>query len=174
MALLNSDKTSPKVNKAERVAADAVAAQEAERAQGNVDLKVNVQDAAKWSADWAAGSLEITELSWHPLYADADNHMYTYFYSENAKGKSSFYNNPEFDKLMDEARKSTDEDKRVELYKKADDILTRQDYATLPLFYPKFQFVAKDYVKNAKVGNLIYHMRDIDVDTSADDYTGEE
>ena len=34
MALLNSDKTSPKVNKAERVAADAVAAQEAERAQG--------------------------------------------------------------------------------------------------------------------------------------------
>ncbi len=139
-----------------------------------VDLKVNVQDAAKWSADWAAGSLEITELSWHPLYADADNHMYTYFYSENAKGKSSFYNNPEFDKLMDEARKSTDEDKRVELYKKADDILTRQDYATLPLFYPKFQFVAKDYVKNAKVGNLIYHMRDIDVDTGADDYTGEE
>lgn len=139
-----------------------------------VDLKVNVQDAAKWSADWAAGSLEITELSWHPLYADADNHMYTYFYSENAKGKSSFYNNSEFDKLMDEARKSTDEDKRVELYKKADDILTRQDYATLPLFYPKFQFVAKDYVKNAKVGNLIYHMRDIDVDTSADDYTGEE
>lgn len=139
-----------------------------------VDLKVNVQDAAKWSADWAAGSLEITELSWHPLYVDADNHMYTYFYSENAKGKSSFYNNPEFDKLMDEARKSTDEDKRVELYKKADDILTRQDYATLPLFYPKFQFVAKDYVKNAKVGNLIYHMRDIDVDTSADDYTGEE
>lgn len=139
-----------------------------------VDLKVNVQDAAKWSADWAAGSLEVTELSWHPLYADGDNHMYTYFYSENAKGKSSFYNNPEFDKLMDEARGSTDEDKRVELYKKADDILTRQDYATLPLFYPKFQFVAKDYVKNAKVGNLIYHMRDIDVDTSADDYTGEE
>ncbi len=139
-----------------------------------VDLKVNVQDAAKWSADWAAGSLEITELSWHPLYADGDNHMYTYFYSENAKGKSSFYNNPEFDKLMDEARGSADEDKRVELYKKADDILTRQDYATLPLFYPKFQFVAKDYVKNAKVGNLIYHMRDIDVDTSADDYAGEE
>lgn len=139
-----------------------------------VDLKVNVQDAAKWSADWAAGSLEVTELSWHPLYADGDNHMYTYFYSENAKGKSSFYNNPEFDKLMDEARSSTDEDKRVELYKKADDILTRQDYATLPLFYPKFQFVAKDYVKNAKVGNLIYHMRDIDVDTSADDYAGEE
>ena len=139
-----------------------------------VDLKVNVQDAAKWSADWAAGSLEVTELSWHPLYADGDNHMYTYFYSENAKGKSSFYNNPEFDKLMDEARGSTDEDKRVELYKKADDILTRQDYATLPLLYPKFQFVAKDYVKNAKVGNLIYHMRDIDVDTSADDYAGEE
>ena len=139
-----------------------------------VDLTVNVLDAAKWASDWADGSLEITELSWHPLYADADNHMYTYFYSENAKGKSSFYNNSEFDKLMTEARQSSDEDGRADLYKQADDILTRQDYATLPLFYPQFQFVAKDYVKNAKVGNLIYHMRDIDIDTSAEDYTGEE
>ena len=42
------------------------------------------------------------------------------------------------------------------------------------MFYPKLQFGAKDYVKNAKVGNLIYRMRDSDVDTSADDYAGEE
>jgi len=97
--------------------------------------------------------------------------MYTYFYSANAAKKSSFYNNPEFDALVTKARQSTDESERADLYKQADNILTRTDYATLPLYYPKYQFVAKDYVKNAKVGNLIYHMMDVDIDTTKSDYT---
>ena len=129
-------------------------------------------DSVGRSAVTADGSLEITAVGWFPLYADADNHMYTYFYSENAKGKSSFYNNPEFDALVSQARVEQDKQKRADLYRQADDILTRQDYATLPLYYPKNQFVAKDYVQNAKVGNLIYHMMDVDIDTTKPDYAG--
>lgn len=138
-----------------------------------VTLNVEVEDSGVWSSDWAEGNLEITALGWFPLYADADNHMYTYFYSENAKGKSSFYNSAEFDELVSEARIEQDEDKRAELYKEADNLLTRTDYATLPLYWPKNQLVAKDYVENAKVGNLIYHMFDVDIDTTKEDYTGE-
>ena len=67
---------------------------------------------------------------------------------------------------MKEARESTDSDKRVELYKKADYILSREDYGTIPLYYGKLQFVAKPYVKNAKLGNLIYHLYNIDIDLS--------
>lgn len=137
-----------------------------------VKLTVETEDNGVWAQDWADGNLEITALGWFPLYADADNHMYTYFYSENAKAKSSFYNNPEFDDLVSQARIEQDQDKRADLYKQADDILTRQDYATIPLYYPKNQFVAKDYVKNAKVGNLIYHMNDVDIDTTKEDYAG--
>jgi ABC-type transport system substrate-binding protein len=138
-----------------------------------VTLNVEVEDSGVWSSDWVEGNLEITALGWFPLYADADNHMYTYFYSENAKGKSSFYNSAEFDELVSEARIEQDEDKRAELYKEADNLLTRTDYATLPLYWPKNQLVAKDYVENAKVGNLIYHMFDVDIDTTKEDYTGE-
>ncbi len=137
-----------------------------------VKLTVETEDNGVWAQDWADGSLEITAVGWFPLYADADNHMYTYFYSENAKGKSSFYNNPEFDALVSQARVEQDKQKRADLYRQADDILTRQDYATLPLYYPKNQFVAKDYVQNAKVGNLIYHMMDVDIDTTKPDYAG--
>ena len=137
-----------------------------------VKLTVETEDNGVWAQDWADGSLEITAVGWFPLYADADNHMYTYFYSENAKGKSSFYNNPEFDALVSQARVEQDKQKRADLYRQADDILTRQDYATLPLYYPKNQFVAKDYVQNAKVGNLIYHMIDVDIDTTKPDYAG--
>ena len=137
-----------------------------------VKLTVETEDNGVWAQDWADGSLEITAVGWFPLYADADNHMYTYFYSENAKGKSSFYNNPEYDALVSQARVEQDKQKRADLYRQADDILTRQDYATLPLYYPKNQFVAKDYVQNAKVGNLIYHMMDVDIDTTKPDYAG--
>lgn len=139
-----------------------------------VNLEVQVEDNAAWAKDWAAGNLEITAVGWFPLYADADNHMYTYFYSENAKGKSSFYNNPEFDKLVSQARIEQDQDKRADLYKQADNILTRTDFATLPLYWPKNVLVAKDYVLNAKVGNLIYHMFDVDIDPSKEDYKPEE
>lgn len=137
-----------------------------------VELSVQTEDAGVWSSDWADGNLQITSLGWFPLYADADNHMYTYFYSKNAAKKSSFYSNDEFDKLVSEARTSQDKDQRADNYKQADNLLTREDYATIPLYWPKGSFVAKDYVKNAKVGNLIYHAFDIDIDTSKDDYTG--
>ena len=135
-----------------------------------VTLNLSVEDSGVWASDWADGNLETTAIGWFPLYADADNHMYTYFYSENAKGKSSFYNNPEFDKLVSDARVSQDKDERASLYKQADHILTHEDFATIPLFWPKNSFAAKKYVKNAKVGNLVYHMFDIDIDTSDPDY----
>ena len=81
-------------------------------------MNVETIDAGIWSSARAAGELQATVLGWFPLYADADNQMYTYYYSENAVGKGVFYNNPEFDSLMKEARESNDSDKRVELYKK--------------------------------------------------------
>lgn len=136
-----------------------------------VELSVSVEDPGVWSSDWADGNLQTTALAWFPLYADADNHMYTYFYSENAAKKSSFYKSDKFDKLVSEARVEQDKDKRAELYKEADHILTHEDFATIPLYWPKNSFAAKSYVKNAKVGNLIYHMFDIDIDTSDPNYT---
>lgn len=135
-----------------------------------VNLSITTEDSGVWSSDWADGNLQVTAVGWFPLYADADNHMYTYFYSENAAGKSSFYNSEEFDELVSEARREQDADVRADLYKQADNLLTRVDFATIPLYWPKNAFVAKSYVQNAKVGNLIYHMIDIDIDTDDPDY----
>ena len=136
-----------------------------------VTMNLSVEDSGVWSSDWADGNLEVTALGWYPLFADADNHMYTYFYSENAAKKSSFYNSAEVDDLLSRARVSQDPDERAELYKQADHIITHEDYATIPLFWPKGTFVAKSYIKNAKVGNLIYHFFDLDIDTSDPNYT---
>lgn len=133
--------------------------------EAGITMNVEVIDSGVWSEARSSGTLQATMIGWFPLYADADNQMYTYYYSTNAVGKGVFYNNSEFDALMDEARQTVNNDKkRVELYKKADYILSRQDYGTIPLYYGKLQFVAKPYVKNAKLGNLIYHLYNIDID----------
>lgn len=136
-----------------------------------VTVNLSVIDNGVWSSDWAAGNLQMTTLGWFPLYADADNHMYTYFLSANAKGKSSFYKNEKFDELVSKARVSVDQDERKNLYLEADALLTREDWATIPLYWPKGCFAARPYVKNAKVGNLIYHVNDIDIDVTDPSYT---
>lgn len=134
-------------------------------AKAGIKMNVETIDSGVWADARSKGTLQATMIGWFPLYADADNQMYTYYYSENAIGKGVFYNNAEFDKLMDQARQTVDNDeKRAELYKKADHILSREDYGTIPLYYGKLQFVAKPYVKNAKLGNLIYHLYNIDID----------
>lgn len=136
-------------------------------AKAGITMNVEVLDSGVWSEARSKGNLQATMIGWFPLYADADNQMYTYYYSENAVGKGVFYNNPEFDQLVTEARQTTNNDeKRNELYKQADYILSREDYGTIPLYYGKLQFVAKPYVKNAKLGNLIYHLYNIDIDLS--------
>jgi len=133
--------------------------------QIGVKMDVQVVDNGVWNSEWKAGSIQIMWMGWFPLYADADNHMYTYFFSENAASKSVFYKNQKFDDLVTKARQITDDAERAKLYQEADTILSHEDYACIPLYYPVYTFVAKPYVKNMKVGNLIYHMNDVDIDT---------
>ena len=136
-------------------------------AEVGITLNLNVVDNATWSADRAAGTINLTGITWNALYADADFQMYTYFYSSNSDGKSVFYHNDEFDKLLDDARSETDADKRASLYEQADSILSLEDYAAIPLYYPQSQFIARDYVKGFSVGNLIYHFWYVDIDQAA-------
>ncbi len=135
-----------------------------------VTLEVQGVDSGIWSEDRAAGNIEVDCLGWFPLYADADNHLYTYFAHTSSDTKSVFYHNDEFDALVDQARVELDADKRADLYKQAEDIAIRHDMACIPLWWPKRSFVAQPYVVNAKVGNLIYHMIDVDVDPTHPDY----
>ncbi|SFG76567.1 ABC transporter substrate-binding protein [Oribacterium sp. WCC10] len=132
-----------------------------------ITLNLNVVDNATWTADRTAGKIPVTGMTWNALYPDGDFQMYNYFYSTNSVAQGVFYENADFDKAMDDARVSTDENKRAELYKKADKLLSQDDYACIPLYYPQSQFIAKPYVKNYKVGNLIYHFFDVDIDADA-------
>ncbi len=132
-----------------------------------ITLNLNVVDNATWTADRTAGKIPVTGMTWNALYPDGDFQMYNYFYSSNSEAQGVYYDNTEFDKALDDARTLTDETERAELYKKADSLLSLEDYACIPLYYPQSQFIAKPYVENYKVGNLIYHFFDADIDLEA-------
>ena len=136
-------------------------------AEVGINMELNVVDNATYNSDRTAGKIPLTGMTWNALYPDGDFQMYNYFYSSKSDAQGVFYHNDEFDKLLDDARKSTDEDARAEMYKEADKILSQDDYACIPLYYPQSQFIAKPYVKNYKVGNLIYHFWNSDIDTAA-------
>jgi peptide/nickel transport system substrate-binding protein len=131
-----------------------------------IQLVLTTVDNATWNSNRTTGKIPFTDMIWNALYPDGDFQLYNYFYSVNSVGQGVFYDNPAFDKALDDARKSTNEKERAELYKTADSLLSFEDYAAIPLYYPQSQFIANPKVLNYKVGNLIYHFWNVDIDTS--------
>lgn len=69
---------------------------------------------------------DMYRLGWVADIPDADNFLYILLDSSQigAAGNYSGFSNPEFDRLVGEARQSTDTEHRIELYKKADRLAT--------------------------------------------------
>ena len=122
-------------------------------------------------SDWTAGNLQVLINGWFADYPGGDG-LLSYFMTENSQYHSSFYSDAEFDQLITRARSELDEAAQAELYRQADDIVSRRDYATIPVAYPHYNYAAKPYVLGHKVGNMSFHMWNIDVDTSDPSYRG--
>lgn len=90
-------------------------------------ITVNVEQ-VEWGAYLAAtgaGEHDMFILGWSNSTGDPDNGISPLFHSENIgdTGNRSFYNNPELDSILDEARQSTEEGEREQLYMDAQQIL---------------------------------------------------
>ena len=64
-------------------------------------------------------------LGWVADYPDPDNFLYVLFNTKQfgSPGNTTFYSNPEVDRLTEEARRITDFGERTKLYQKAEDII---------------------------------------------------
>jgi peptide/nickel transport system substrate-binding protein len=70
--------------------------------------------------------LEVFLLGWGPVILDADMGLYMQFHSSVNPPKglgSAFYDNPEYDKIMDASRMEQNPKKRLELLKKASEMV---------------------------------------------------
>jgi ABC-type transport system substrate-binding protein len=82
------------------------------------------------------------------FFPDPDTPFYRYF---NSKEKTNHmrYNNPEYDKLIEEGRRTIDPTKRKEIYRKALDVLNKDLPCIFIGHYPIAQ-ASRTYLKNMK------------------------
>jgi len=79
---------------------------------------------------------DLYRLGWVADIPDADNFLYILLHSSQigAPGNYSGYSNPEFDRLVNEARVSTDSEYRKKLYREADRLAT-EDACWIQIMY---------------------------------------
>ena len=108
----------------------ATAFQQQAKAAG-INVEFEQVDSAAWSDMKKNGGVDCGISNWYVDYSDPESMLYPMTKTDT---NSSFWHNAEFDKLMDEGIATTDEAERQEIYKKAEHIMTREDWATTPLY----------------------------------------
>jgi peptide/nickel transport system substrate-binding protein len=130
-----------------------------------IDMTITQVDPATWVDVRAANKVQLYIGTWYADFPDPDGFIYSLLHSSNSPRLSSSYNNPEFDKLLDEARAISDNAKRDEMYRQADNLATRVDYAVIPLYNETAYYMAKPYVKNFRMSPIyIFHFFNTDIE----------
>jgi peptide/nickel transport system substrate-binding protein len=89
-----------------------------------IDISIEVSEYGTFVEQVNTANSEMFILSWRNATGDADYNQYNLFHtnSQGAAGNTFFYSNKEVDGLIDAARKEKDQDKRIELYAKSQEI----------------------------------------------------
>ncbi|MGH9247879.1 MAG: peptide ABC transporter substrate-binding protein [Acidimicrobiales bacterium] len=81
----------------------------------------------------AEGACVICRAGWILDYPTYDNFTFDLFHTSTLDGNNYGYSNPDFDALIDEAKRTTDFDAAVDLYHQAEQILLNEDVGTIPI-----------------------------------------
>ncbi|MFF2754972.1 glutathione ABC transporter substrate-binding protein [Psychrobacillus sp. NPDC058041] len=89
-----------------------------------IKLNIEVLEYGTFVEKVYSGNAEMFIISWRNATGDADYNQYNLFHTNSmgSAGNSSFYSNKEVDALLDAARTEKDQEKRIELYVKAQQI----------------------------------------------------
>ena len=131
--------------------------------QVGFDVKLVAMEWNSYKAAVREGKAQAFYLSWGADYPDAENYLYPLFHSQmsGGGGNETRYNNPEFDKIIEEAQRTADHDERIRLYQRAEDI-TIEDAARLWLFLSKNWTVYRPEVKDAKIYRIFNANKKLD------------
>lgn len=109
----------------DRTTSDLAEIAQAQLSEIGVDLDIEMLEIGAYLEVTANGGTDLYVGSWGTVTLDADYGLYPMFHSENvgAPGNRSFFANEKVDDLLDQARQTTDEEERLELYKKAQQVI---------------------------------------------------
>jgi oligopeptide transport system substrate-binding protein len=118
-----------------------------------VDVQIEQTDAATFFADLDAGRHQLFASGWVMDYADPQNVIDLKFYSKSRQNDTR-YNNPEVDRLIEEARTEQDQAARYARYQQAEKIIV-EDAAWVPLYFGRDHALVKPRVKGFFVRPMI-------------------
>ncbi len=118
----------------------------------NIDITVTALD---WDRFWDAiqplnstTSPHLFRVSWCSDYPDANDWLPSVFHRDTGLNWLNGNNLDLFVQAVDEAKPISDPTQRQELYRRAEQILTEQEVAIIPLYFTNAQFLVKPWVKN--------------------------
>ena len=120
-----------------------------------IDISVDVVTYKERISRATEGNFDIVRYAWGPDYMDATTYLGIFLKGSEGINFSK-YDNPEYDKLVDFAKKSTDNKQRIEAMKKAEKILA-DDFVISTLYYGKGLYLINpklDGVVVRTVGNI--------------------
>jgi oligopeptide transport system substrate-binding protein len=116
--------------------------------QDALGIKIDIShavDGPSYFKDRTKGNFDICAGGWGADYNDLAS-FFPLFMTGNGNNNGK-YSNPEYDKLVKEAGTTMDTAKRLELYKKAEELLVAKDVAIAPYYYKDTQAFTQKYVK---------------------------
>ena len=121
-----------------------------------LDVSIESLEWGTFLAATARGDLDMFSLGWGPSTYDGDYGFYPNFHSSQlgGAGNRSQYVNPEMDRLLDEAKKEVNVERRKELYSKVADIIY-EDVPALPIYYLNDSVAAVKSVEGMKPTSYI-------------------
>jgi peptide/nickel transport system substrate-binding protein/oligopeptide transport system substrate-binding protein len=121
--------------------------------------KIGIQSNIHYETNWPnfismveANRTPVHIHAWYADFPDPDNFLGTLFHSRSRYNYTA-YNNPEVDHLLDRAKAERDYLKRMEMYRKIEEIIL-EDAPIVPMVNHLFQTVYQNYVKGIEVNAL--------------------
>jgi peptide/nickel transport system substrate-binding protein/oligopeptide transport system substrate-binding protein len=121
--------------------------------------KVGIMASINFEVNWPAyesilraNKAPVFIYAWYADFPDPDNFLGTLFHSKSRYNYTS-YHNPEVDRLLDQARAERDYLKRIEMYRKIEEMIM-EDAPIVPMVNHLFQMVYQPYVRGVEVSAL--------------------
>ena len=102
---------------------------------------------------------QIFRLGWCADYPDANNWVYEVFHSTDSANRIKWHN-AEFDRVVEEAAREFDPAKRLELYKRAEQILCEEEAGIAPIYFYTIVNITKPYLQRTFAPMGGEHIRD--------------
>ena len=120
-----------------------------------VGIPAEINYETDWPAFWrriAEGRSAMFVYAWHADVPDPDNFLFKLFHSKSPRNLTG-YANPIVDDLLFQARRERDVVRRIEIYRRAEQIIV-EEAPVVPVWHYTYERLFQGYVRNVEVNGL--------------------